>query len=230
MSGRGVLRSLRGGAEGPAGRGRSPCRSRRGGIAGVADHVGRGEPSEAALPPGDGALDLGAGLLAPRRLRSRLRRLRTRTRRGRRSDPRRKPGRTPHARASASGICQKPFFQRTVQSRPTTRVSISANNASRRTMRVARVGGRDREALVPERDPALFQEPVRPVERRDPGHAHLLDSRSCAVPNVRSTRPFACGEPAKISSTPSFSMPRRMTDFVRLPSLVRWPKCPAWSA
>jgi len=44
----------------PARRGRSPRGSGRGGTAGVADRVGRGEPSKVPLPPGDSPLDLAA--------------------------------------------------------------------------------------------------------------------------------------------------------------------------
>ena len=85
--GQGVLRSLRGGTEGRARRGRSPGGSGRGGVAGAAGRVGR---REAPFAPGDGPLDLVAHLLAPRMVRSGLRRLRTCTRRSRRRDRRRR--------------------------------------------------------------------------------------------------------------------------------------------
>ena len=52
-----------------------------------------------------------------------------------------------------------------------------------RAVRVQQIGGRHGEALVPERNPALLEKPVRLLDRRDPRHAHLLDQPvlRCAV-------------------------------------------------
>ena len=58
------------------------------------------------------------------------------------------------------------------KSRPTARVSVSANNASRsivrrqRTMRVGRLSRPYREARVPERNPAFIEEPSPPQASR----------------------------------------------------------------
>lgn len=90
-----------------------------------------------------------------------------------------------------------------------------------RTMRVARIGNRDREALVPERNPALRQGyRVAPSNVATPATRIFLSNRSCAAldDDAHSTRPFACGEPARISLTPRPPRPRAMTDLAYIVS------------
>ena len=118
--------------------------------------------------------------------------------------------------------------------RAMTRSAVSAKTPSRSASRgrgrcASAAPSAGREACVPERDPVRLEIAVRSVQRIDPGDAHLLHQPDPAlVPKARSTLPFACGEPARISSIPSSLRARAMSVSVRLLFFdCHWPKCPA---
>ena len=83
-------------------------------------------------------------------------------------------------------------------------------------------GGAAGVASVPGK--AMFSVPGAGVIAHEFGHNMHLSHAPCGGAGGPDQ------PPARISSTPSASSPRAMTDFVRLPSFLRWPKCPAWSA
>ena len=137
--------------------------------------------------------------------------------------------------ASRSGTCQYRFSKRIVKSFATVRITVSAKRASRSAS-----GGNGRWASQGSWGATTnrsFHNGTQYWSRKRFASARLsipstrisLTRRSCAVPKLRSTRPFACGEPARINSTPSLPRPRAMIVSVRRPfAVLHCPKWPAW--